>query len=218
MRNCDRFRSKTSSIAPIQKRDEMNRTILTLAGILFCTSYAFGQEFVVPQNTNSFQTNRASFQPPTTTGFQVETQKAEPPTPEIEGPTATIEPVPTQETNEPAVILPINEGPEPSVQLPAPKVEIKPVLREDTQVYKSTQHNNSMGVSDYRFEVAKEKARARRMRIEAKKWYGIDSSRPSVAPRGHLPTYSAYYNGVFSRPSYQYNRGAQFYFHVPVTR
>lgn len=192
----------------------MSRTLVAIAGILFCSTCAFGQDFV-PKNT-TFKTNRASFQPPSSTFTPVQ-EKSEPPAPPINQTQATIQPTPVQQ--QPTIILPAKQEPETIVELPQPKAEMEVVeLKADTQKYNSTGHNNIYGVSDYRIEVARERARARRMRMEAKKWYGIDPARPAVAPRGHLPTYSAYYNGVFSRPGYQYNHGASFYFHMPVNR
>ena len=194
----------------------MSRNLLAIAGILICSTCAFGQDFV-PKNTNTFQTNRASFQPPSNSFTPVQ-EKSEPPAPPINETQATIQPAPAKQ-EQPTIILPAKQETETIVELPSPRMEITPVdLKEDTQKYNSTGHNNIYGVSDYRIEVARERARARRLRMEAKKWYGIDPARPAVAPRGYLPTYSAYYNGVFSRPSYQYNHGANFYFHVPVNR
>lgn len=218
---------------PIQRAD-MSRNILTILGILFCSTSAFGQQFQVPQNTTS-QTNRASFQPPSSTGFQP-VQTADPqPLAEPKKQKEPLRPVQLQQpqTEQAQIIVPPKKEVQPTfqprlqptvqpkaqaqIELPAPRAEILE-LKEDNQVYRSATHNNSLGVSDYRFEVAKERARARRMRLEVKKWYGVDSARPVVAPRGNLPTYSAYYNGVFSRHSLQYNYGNSFYFHVPVAR
>jgi hypothetical protein len=107
-------------------------------------------------------------------------------------------------------------------KLPSPSVKNQigdgvVVLREDKTKYRS-ENNFSTQVSDYRFEIAKERARARRMRIEAKKWYGVDSARPNVIPNGHVPTYSAYYNGFFSPSVYPINRGQSFYFYQSFAR
>lgn len=201
----------------------MSRSLTTILGILLLSSVGVAQEFVVPQKAGPLQTNRASFQPPSNSRFASSRQQAEPPTPEIEPARATIQPaardqLPAVQTRQ-TTILSQPQNPESSAisELPAPK---QPVieLKEDKSTYRSTPHNNFYGFSDYSIAVARERARARRMRMEAKKWYGIDSSRPAVAPHGYLPTYSAYYNGVFSRPGYQYNRGANFYFYVPVSR
>lgn len=109
-----------------------------------------------------------------------------------------------------------NQIPAPSVD--APVKQVKPyAMSIDKQTYSSAGYQYS-GVSDYRIQVAREKARARRMRIEAKKWYGIDSARPTTLPSGSIGVYSAYYNGVYSRPHY-YNRSATpYYYYQSVNR
>ena len=109
-----------------------------------------------------------------------------------------------------------------TIELPEPKKEIQTVeLKEDTQTYRSSGYNKS-GVSEYQLAVARERARARRMRMEVKKWYGIDSARPVVSTRGNIGVYSNYYNGVPSRFGHHYGNpyynSANFYFHVPVSR
>lgn len=175
------------------------------------------------------------------------TQKPVPPQPEVQAAKATIQPVANiapapvakatpkvkqekvepvkQQEFKPTIVAPRRT--QSTIELPAPKPEVKVVeLKDDEQAYQSVPRNNQFGVSDYRLEVAREKARARRMRMEVKKWYGIDSARPVVAPRVDLSTYNAYYNGVFSRQGYgygygnynPYQNGNNFYFHFPVGR
>ena len=187
----------------------MSRTVLTLLGVLFISATALGQEFVVPQN-KTFQANRAAFQPPRPAQFKtVSQQEPEPPAP------ASIQPsILVPQKNLTTGQAPVDR--EPSVELPAPRPPVQTELKEDRSVYRRTPQNTP-GISDHRVQVARELARSRRMRMEAKKWYGIDSARPTVVPQGHLPTYSAYYNGVFSRPGYRQN-ASRFYFHVPVAR
>lgn len=227
----------------------MSRTLFAIAGILFCSSGLWGQEFVVPQNGSLKPPSNTGFQPPANPGFApAGQQKAENevmilPTrsdsegtannngrQEIDTTRATIQQIPdleplnatNEQATEPTINLP-SQAPQPSGQLPAPRARIQPIqLKPDTQIYASGEYNNAYGVSQYRVEVAREKARARRMRMEVNKWYGIDPARPVVAPRVDLSTYSAYYNGVFSRPNHLQQHGGyfapHFYYHFPVGR
>ncbi len=172
----------------------MKRALLSTLALLLAASSAFGQDQFVPSPQDPFAANNATIQ---STNFD-----------------------PTQNTiPAPAVTAPKTTV--PSVTVPAaiePAKQVKPyAMSTDTQTYPSARSAHP-GVSDYRFEVAKEKARARRLRMEVKKWYGIDSARPTTYPTVHAPIYSAYYNGVFSRPNYYNNSVAPFYFYQSVNR
>lgn len=172
----------------------MKRALFSTLALLLAASSAFGQEQSVPSKQDPFAINNATIQ---SSGFE-----------------------PTQNTI-PAPVVAVPTRAVPSVSVPAaiaPAKQVKPyAMSTDTQSYPSVR-SAQPGVSDYRFEVAKEKARARRLRMEVKKWYGIDSARPTTYPTVHAPIYSAYYNGVFSRPNYYSNSAAPFYFYQSVNR
>ena len=172
----------------------MKHALLSTLTLLLAASSAFGQEQIVPSKQAPLATNNATIQ---SSGFDP-TQNTIP-APSVATPTTKV-----PSGTVPATIEPVNQ--------------VKPyAMSTDTQTYPSVR-SAQPGVSDYRFEVAKQKARARRLRMEVKKWYGIDSARPTTYPTVHAPIYSAYYNGVYSRPNYYNNSVAPFYFHQSVNR
>lgn len=182
----------------------MKRALLSTLALLLAASSAFGQDQFVPSPQDPFATNNATIQ---STNIE---------------PTQNTIPAPAAAA--PSTVMPSTKAPvtiAPATTIPAaiePAKQVKPyAMSTDTQTYPSARSAHP-GVSDYRFEVAKEKARARRLRMEVKKWYGIDSARPTTYPTVHAPIYSAYYNGVFSRPNYYNNSVAPFYFYQSVNR
>lgn len=200
----------------------MKHSLYIVAVLALMVSQTSAQDFFVPDSKPAASPSQATIAPAPATiaPTQVDSGTLPAPVQQVQ-PAASFQPAPAKLDPTPSFQPPVPVEPaksfEPTTLSPA---SIGPVndsqdeagiqLKADTEEYKSGGPASS-SVSDYRFEVAKEKARLRRLRIESKKWMGIDSFRPTVVTPGNMAVYSAYYNGFHARPSYNWQRASSSY-------